>query len=334
MLAKETVFVIGAGCSFEFDLPLGNALRDAIYKAADGEARTGDLLSAALAGSGIRGANVNIAHRMRALARGVHAKPSIDQYLDFHQADEAQVFVGKLAIARCILEAERKSKLSQENLKRGFDGVQDTWLMQLWNVMNEGVRPENVGQAFENVTFVCFNYDRCIEQFFFNAVSALTGRNDADVVPALRSLNVLHVYGSLAPLRWQAADNGFTYEFGGALDEPSWLQAMARNIRTFTEAADSNTVGRIKDALANAERVCFLGFSYLEQNLELMRLEPGRARIRELFTNAYGMPTNDAIHGHNLAHRVLVAEVDGVQSKQTTYTASEFMWHHAGAFRR
>lgn len=334
MLTKETVFVIGAGCSFEFDLPLGNALRDAIYNVADGEARTGDLLSAALAGSGIRDANINVANRMRSLARGVHTKPSIDQYLDFHQADEAQVFVGKLAIARCILDAERKSKLSEEKLKRGLDGVQGTWLMQLWNVMNDGVRPENLQQAFENVTFVCFNYDRCIEHFFFNVVSALTGRSDAEVARALQSLNVLHVYGSLAPLRWQVADNGFTYEFGGMLKEPSWLRAMARNIRTFTETADSATVGRIKEALVNAERVCFLGFSYLEQNLELMRLEPGRARIRELFTNSYCMAADDVRQGHNLAHRALVTGVEGVQSKQTEYTASDFMWHNAGAFRR
>ena len=91
---------------------------------------------------------------------------SIDNLMDAHRTDEDISFIGKLAITKAILAAERKSKLYRKPGEREFTfaDIAGTWLMPFFQIASEGVK-ENAAQIFENVTFIVFNYDRCIERF-------------------------------------------------------------------------------------------------------------------------------------------------------------------------
>ena len=44
----------------------------------------------------------------------------------------------------------------------------DTWLVKFMYMLGRGVPKENVREIFDNVSFIVFNYDRCVEFFLRN----------------------------------------------------------------------------------------------------------------------------------------------------------------------
>ena len=93
-----------------------------------------------------------------------------------------------------------------------------------------------------------------------------------------RRLPIYHPYGSLGPLPWENAGPSVEY---GKLTTDALLSA-AGNLRTFTEQVhDDSELEAMYAALSDAEQIVFLGFSYLPQNMELLRRgAKGTARHR------------------------------------------------------
>src|SRR5271169_6402519 len=132
MFKKRTLFVLGAGASAELKLPIGGELAKKIASLLtvdpqspqnpDGERLLGQLYDRyPLPHNGY--------HRAaQAISEGVAFANSIDDFLDRHSADENIQRVGKAAIVRAILTAERESRLFRTLRSRStLAEIDSTW---------------------------------------------------------------------------------------------------------------------------------------------------------------------------------------------------------------
>jgi hypothetical protein len=121
VLKGKTTFVVGAGASKEFGLPIGAELAlkisDKLNVLFDDWGREmvkgdRDLFYNVTRGAAQDGQNLNAWQQAAWLIRdGIILAHSIDDFLDAHQHDKRVVEYGKAAIAKCILEAESESTL-------------------------------------------------------------------------------------------------------------------------------------------------------------------------------------------------------------------------------
>jgi len=210
LLKKRTVFVIGAGASKEFGLPVGTELVVAIsdklnvkfdewgQKIVSGDR---DLFQ-----NVAKGRNATATQQAAWLIRdGIILANSIDDFLDVHRHDAEVVRYGKAAIVKCILETERSSKLYYDQSQRqdttiDFRGCADTWLVKLMRRLGSQLSHSDRAKIFDKCSFVIFNYDRCVEHFFINALQRFynIGGNEAQQIVA--SANIYHAYGATGQL--------------------------------------------------------------------------------------------------------------------------------------
>ena len=220
--------------------------------------------------------------------------PSIDNFLDVHQANPCVVLMGKLAIAYSILHAEKSSSIffdsSNVYQTMKLSAIRGTWLETLWHALTTGVSRSNVSKMFSNVTFIVFNYDRCLELFLQQALKTYFDL-DADVTRTIAdSVRIFHPYGSLGPLT-VAGNNGIPF---GAKPGGDVLRAATSRIRTFTEANSfEETIKQdLHASLIEAEKLIFLGFSYNSMNLSI--LNPSKdTRITRVYGTSLGISNSD-----------------------------------------
>lgn len=281
---RRNVIVVGAGASKEFNLPTGAELKSQIARISDikfgdwgQKLVSGDyklvetlrtLVRDDLNGDGTINQFLEAAWRIR---DNMPLAPSIDNFLDTHREDPKLVQFGKISIAKAISEAERGSSLyfpEGGRAEKGldFDAIRDTWLAQLFGILVSQRDFNSFLGALRNITFVSFNYDRCIHQFFFHAARQYFALSDGQVEEMLAVLNILYPYGSIGDFSWQTS--GQT-NFGGSLTGEKLL-TVSRNLRTFTEGSGTDRVKRIRRAFEDAEVVMFMGFGFLNLNVDLL----------------------------------------------------------------
>ena len=106
---------------------------------------------------------------------------------------------------------------------------------------SRAAHPErNVSHIFDNVDFVIFNYDRCVEHFLINALARSYSVPNADAVFIVDALKILHPYGSIGDLK--------SVPFG--IDRLDWVEA-AQGIKTYTEQVGS--IGMLNDIRQKVE---------------------------------------------------------------------------------
>lgn len=284
MFTRKTVFVVGAGASTDFKLPMGSDLKLDIGRKLDiyfdgYELKSGDRRIVETIRAIGRKNDVDpnkFVRAGRSIAAAMPQSISIDNFLHTHSHDEDIVFMGKLAIATCILDAERGSSLmidqSRGETSIGFTTNQTTWLNTFFQMLCEGVTLAESSSIFDNVSVVTFNYDRCIEHYLPHALANYF-RIDIERANELTSkLQILHPYGQVGRLPWQmGADTAIAYG-----DKPNieTHPRLAAQIRTFTERVrDDDTLDKIRLALSEAVQVVYLGFSYGQMNMDLMQIE-------------------------------------------------------------
>ena len=301
---SKTVFVVGAGASYELGLPLGVKLKDTIA----GKLRfsfdhrpipeTGDRV---LAHHIMRlPTNADLSHPVEyfraaeVISRGLPLAISIDNYIDAHRGNLAIERVGKLAIFQSILEAERASKLYSEHIQNinqiNLGRVSDTWLISLFRMASEGVSLGEISNVFRNLAFISFNYDRCIEQFLETALRVYYGIERAKAAESVGQVPILHPYGVLGSISDQP--NKRTLPFG---EDPARSEMVDyyQQLRTFTEQTNSDEeLGSLRNLLLDSERIVFLGFAYHRLNLDLLAFGPAKNKIEVLGT-AYGISDAD-----------------------------------------
>jgi hypothetical protein len=292
MLRDETIFVVGAGASHELGLPIGIQLAQTISQKLDirfdrwERTATGDQ---DLFESIKRHANgdANQFQQSGWLIRdGIILANSIDDFLDAHRHDERVIQMGKVAIAKSIIEAERSSKLhyTTRNVRDTIDfvGCADTWLVKLMRVLVRGVPHKDRSKIFDKCAFIVFNYDRCIEHFFVHALSRFYNIDREEAGDITSKAQIFHPYGTPGPI----AVGPQSIHFGAS--HADWFQ-LGRAIKTYTESVDA---AEIKEAMRAAKQIVFLGFAYHDQNMGLLA-DPESLRIKTIFGTAYERSASD-----------------------------------------
>jgi hypothetical protein len=304
MFRRKTLFIVGAGASADYGLPLGTRLAKQITEKMDIRFERGfDFV-----GSGDQRLYQQLINAQRAEAEqwqpaamrireGLPFAQSIDDFLDQRRSDEWINLYGKAAICQAILEAERESKLYFNRLNREepFDAttIADTWLVKFMYMLSRGVPREDVHRVFENVDFIVFNYDRCIEYFLISALERAYSLDEESAAFIVHELDILHPYGSVGQL------GKISYGNSGVS-----CVALANQIKTYTEQADKKTVlNEISERVSWAECVVFLGFAYHRQNMQLLHTQSRNAKV--VYGTAFDMSASDAGEVHKLIAQTL-----------------------------
>lgn len=283
MFRAKTVFVLGAGASAEVGLPVGETLKGIIAKKIDiqfkfgNEQISGDHQITSALREQVRqpdGRGGDIYPYLHAAWRLRDALPhaiSIDHALDAHRDDELAKVCGKLAIVRSILEAEQNSKIGYSRNERrqlNFDQVADTWFVKFVHLLTESVPKNEINKIFDNVTFVSFNYDRCIEHYLHEALQKYYALDEKAATEIMKPLKIFHPYGSVGKLPWQDPDHTLQVPYGA---ERYNLLELSKQIKTFHETVDEKAeIDNIAREIHKAKIIVFLGFAFHEQNLKLI----------------------------------------------------------------
>jgi hypothetical protein len=291
MFNRRTLFVCGAGTSFEAGLPLGVDLAKTIATKMDVRFSSGGYQPT---GSGDFDLYDDIKQRLpnqqneyqRAawlIRDGLGFAQSIDDFLDQHRSNEHVNTYGKAAIVKSVLEAERASKLYFDpNQRERFKGdeLADKWFVKFMYMLGRGIPKEDVRQIFDNVSFIVFNYDRCVEFFLLHALQRLYSIGENEAAGIIDDLSIIHPYGTIGSLR--------DVPFGTTRAD---YVALAKGVKTYTEQV-GDTANAIDVELDRAQCIVFLGFAYHSQNLQIIRPEEGKTMV-PIYGTAYKMSSSD-----------------------------------------
>src|SRR5262249_36707437 len=105
---------------------------------------------------------------------GIALAQSIDDFIDLHRTTPYLVQYGKAAIVKSILEAEHQSRLYFKTPAGpeifSPEGIADTWFVKFMHLLGRGIPKQDAREIFDHVSFIVFNYDRCVEHFLFHAL--------------------------------------------------------------------------------------------------------------------------------------------------------------------
>jgi hypothetical protein len=302
MFNKKTLFVVGAGASEEVGLPTGTDLMISIaekldlrFNANDPDLhKKGDPDIKSILRECAKQNNLPLNEYLREALKirdGMSTALSIDNFIHSHSTNQRLVLCAKLAITKAILEAERKSDLDLDESpgqRQRFDHsrVRDKWYLPLFQKIHENVQIETLEKIFDNVSFITFNYDRCIEHYLYHALQNYFAITETHAAQLMQNLVISHPYGTVGALPWQNPTTNVSF---GGLYQIANLTELANQIRTFTErVVDNPALAAIRRQVQEAEVVVFLGFGYHTLNMELLSPEiPSNMEIA--FGTAFGI---------------------------------------------
>jgi hypothetical protein len=291
MFKRQTLFVLGAGSSKEVDLPLGTELAAIIGKKMDirfdsagqrVESGDHDLFRSVAQQCGHQEQEVQQAAWL--IRDGIGLAQSIDDFLDLHRTKALVNLYGKAAIVKSVLEAEMNSKLyyGGTTIYPTFDPDRfaDTWFVKFMHMLGRGIPKENVREIFDHVSFIIFNYDRCVEHFLVNALQKLYGIRWDEASAIVDDLHIIHPYGDVGTVPFGAIRANYVELAGG--------------IKTYTEQiADAVVVQRVQAEMERSECIVFLGFAYHSQNMMIFQPRKAMPHTKFVYGTAYGMSDAD-----------------------------------------
>lgn len=244
----HTVLVLGAGASFHLGYPLGLALTERIIENTRAERQ--DFRQLVEMGF----AEDFVSEFGDELAKSV--PHSIDDFL-YHRHNFLDI--GRACIAQELIKHEDEGLLRTRT-----DNWYACWLRE-WVC-------EVIERNTCAPTIVTFNYDRSLDKFLYDFVSAMyTERANTlgNLIP------VSHVHGRLGDLDHEAG-RGFSRPYS-KLASPLEILRASKGIRVPVEIAISNKLGNemaeAHKAIKRAKRVVFLGFGFDPSNLDRLRVE-------------------------------------------------------------
>jgi hypothetical protein len=237
-------------------------------------------------------------HAARRIHDAIPQAIYIDNFIDTHQGDAKLELCGKLAIVKAILGGEKSSRLyfdpTGTRRQLNFGALDETWYNAFMQLLAQNCTIRALPDRLSKVSFVVFNYDRCLEHFLYHSIQNVYGISPETATELMRNITILHPYGVVGSLPWQGGRQ--TIDFGG---EPSGNQLLelAGGIKTFTEGTDpsSSDILKIRDHIHQASTILFLGFAYHPKNLELLnptRNHPEPHNVK-YYGTAFGMSDSD-----------------------------------------
>lgn len=259
MFHRKTLFVLGAGASNPYGLPVGATLRQLIIEFAKGG-------SISLAGAEwVQRLEVELKHLypqgklIREFASAFNSAPglSIDAFLERRTkfAD-----VGKAILGGILLAHEESHLLHQPDQRPGrLDN--DHWYE--WLARHLGF--VNGQSSEQNVDFITFNYDRSLERYLFLAARSLWD-DEERAAKYVSDLQIDHVYGSLGTLpelmkHDSHAAAGPEYGSAATADQlrtfQTSIELMARDVEENKERQ-----AKLQQKVRGARVIVFLGFGF------------------------------------------------------------------------
>ncbi len=216
---------------------------------------------------------------------GITFARSIDDFLDMHRDNPFVVQYGKVAIVKSVLEAEQRSisNFKDANGIPTFSPARfvGTWYTKLMQMLGPGVAAGNVESIFDKVSFVVFNYDRCIEFFFHNALQKVYGIPEQRASEILARLTIIHPYGVIDR----------RVPFGST--RANYVE-LANGIKTYTEQiSDPKIKENISEEVAKATNIIFIGFAFHDQNMFLLEPPKQLPASKRIYGTAFGMSDSD-----------------------------------------
>jgi hypothetical protein len=320
---KRTVFVLGAGASCPYGYPSGAELRKLIcFEEGFWNSYT-EYLRSNKSVESIKGDRTREVNQFRNVFNNANIK-SIDVFM---AANPKLAPIGKYIIAFEVFRSEQQSCFGEE-AKRRQERLEDLsqspdkkrylwgiacfqggdWYFYLYNRLIEGLVGKDALPDFsdDKISFITFNYDRSLEHFLYESLSnSFTEVLETEVIKRLKKLKILHVYGQVAPLKWQDSEQGIDYR--PEINEPL-LQKAATNIKTIYEQKESSVLNDAQKLLAQAEKIFFLGFGYAQENLDVLKLPDRNKRPTDICGTAYGLEDRELYDCRNKIIEWLPAE--------------------------
>jgi hypothetical protein len=319
---KKIVYVIGAGASKEIRLPLGDELKERIYKLLDfpssilvtngfgfyeGEIAF-DKDNAAI--FRIFMSQTNEYKRLcffksaSEIIQGLAASTSIDDYLEATKENENGdnlVYCSKLAIISAILNAEKDSCLyvDTNNSYNTLDlkELDKSWYAKFFSTLVQGCDAKDefkkLRERLNNLTLIIFNYDRCIEQYLYHAFQYRYGISDKESASLISEITIIHPYGDVGKLPFQSPKKDIqTMDYGGEYSS-NHLTELTKRIFTFSDRKkEDDEIKKMRKNFFNADKIIFLGFAFHEQNLKLFKSDRHQniSSVKpECFLNVFGV---------------------------------------------
>jgi len=278
MIKTPTVLVLGAGVSKPYGFPCGMEMVEMVHD---------NLLYA-------RNQHWNRILKDCQIDKGVceaFAKElrqsqfsSVDAFLETCETDSRRIFleVGKLAMALTLVRSEREKNLLDFSKRE----------LGCYHYLLDKLHAPFEHFDQNRLSIITFNYDRSLEHALMVALKSRSGRSVTECANKIRGIEVVHLYGSLGKLEWQA-DGGRAY---GAECDANSYKAISQEIKVVFEGQDeSEEFDRAFQLLDKAERIYFLGFSYLTTNLRRLRLHKAQSVKQgiSVLGTALGMGADD-----------------------------------------
>ena len=149
---------------------------------------------------------------------------------------------------------------------------------------------DNWEEILKQTVFLTFNYDRVLEYCIFLYLTSDKQYADADAHAFIKEMQIHHVngfIGSLEEIPFGAVENGK-------------YQEIAKKMATVWEKRSNrgeSEIGKYQGFLKNAQRVYFMGFSYIPDNLESIGINRGAGIIydAEVYATAMGLSSQNRL---------------------------------------
>lgn len=201
---------------------------------------------------------------------------STDEFLKnrLGQKQSEQADFGKRLIAYEILKAEQESRLWNID-----------WIQHLLSLIDQ---QDNWEEILKQTVFLTFNYDRVLEYCIFLYLTS--DKQYADAHAFIKDMKIFHVngfIGSLEEIPFGAVENGKYQEIAKRM-ETVWEKR---------EKHDESEKAKYREFLKNAQRVYFMGFSYIPDNLESIGIPRGAEIIRnaKVYATAMGLSSQNRL---------------------------------------
>jgi hypothetical protein len=305
MFRPSTLLVVGAGASCDAGLPLGeelikfiaSALKfrqvENVYHAGNGN---GEIYRTIVNYGGSDKATA-LVKLCTEISSSLVDADSIDSYLNDYAKDDDRIFCGKIAIARTIAEAESNSLLkidkSHTSNSLNWEALADKWYPKFFRILKAGISRDNIDHIFDNVRIICFNYDRCIEQYLYYALRNYYQITPQESVDLLKKLKIIHTYGTIGGFSIDP-NTGFS-NYGSVLQGIELIE-RAKTVKTvYDNIEDIHKLEDIKSEILRAEQAIFLGFGFLDLNVEMLKSRKQNRNLKAVYATGYKIP--DPVEG-------------------------------------
>ena len=269
MIHEPTVFILGAGASNPYGFPDGQSLLKVIKEKLYSKSIFDDYVS--WIGSGVAYHPDEMRNEINGFKRGLEGSDpkSIDEFLAFEK-NSSFVKLGKYLIASIINEHDPSDKAD------GITGADGNWYQSLKTRMLQGAESKIEKFLNNQVSFITFNYDSTLEEYFSRVIASNWGENYIDHY--FNAIPHIHIHGCL---KKRNVVGGWDLPFGKKAVDPAQVGKISKEIKLVHEGEDYPEMNNVLGLISNAKKLVFLGFGFHENNL----LKLGLGQHEKIFNN-------------------------------------------------